>query len=78
MAPTTPTAPQGRLNYIFLFHIDAATRETILGNISSHYGINKREAFKEVTADDAEHLLDYMTGAERVATKALMQGYGYA
>jgi len=80
MAPTnpTPTAPSGTLNHIFLFTIDAATRETILGNIASHYGIKEWEAFKEVTADGAEHLLDYMTGAERIATKALMQRYGFA
>jgi hypothetical protein len=75
---TTTTVPQGRLNYVFLVAIDAATRDNILGNISSHYGIKKEEAFEEVSADGAEHLLDYMTGAERIATKALMQRYGFA
>jgi hypothetical protein len=78
MAPTTPTAPQGKLNNDFLVAIDAATRKTILGNIASHYGIEEWEAFEEVSADGAEHLLDYMTGTERTATKALMQGYGFA
>jgi|LakMenEpi03Aug12_release.lakeMendotaPanAssembly.Ray.scaffolds.fasta_scaffold328434_2 hypothetical protein len=80
MAPTNPTsaAPQGRLNYVFLVAVDAATRDNILGNISSHYGIKKEEAFEEVSADGAEHLLDYMTGAERFATKILMQRYGFA
>lgn len=65
-------------NKAFLTATDATTRAMILANIANHYGITSGEAFDEVTDDEAEHLLDYVTGAERVATRVLMQRHGLA
>ena len=50
---------------------DAATRADVLKNIAAHYGISTDEAFAEVTDDEAESLLDYITGPMRAATLAL-------
>jgi hypothetical protein len=56
--------------------IPQKTKNEILDNIANHYGITREEAFEEVTDTDAEHLLDYVTGATRSATSVLMQRYG--
>lgn len=68
------TAPQK--NVAFLAATDAATRQSILGNIAQHYGITAQEALAEVTDPEAEHLLDYLTGPVRTATSVLMQRHG--
>jgi hypothetical protein len=57
----------------FLASIDAKTKAAILENIATNYGITQAEALAEVTDNDAEHLLDYVTGPERAATSVLMQ-----
>lgn len=61
----------------FLAAIDAKTKNMILVNIANHYGITTEEAYEEVTDEEAEHLLDYVTGPERMATSALMQKHGF-
>ncbi len=55
---------------------DAATRMDILKNIAAHYGISTDEALAEVTDDEAESLLDYVTGPMRHATLALYRRHG--
>jgi len=65
-------------NKAFLNATDAKTRAMILANIANNYGITSADAFEEVTDDEAEHLLDYVTGAERAATSVLMQLHGLA
>jgi hypothetical protein len=50
-----------KFNKAFLNFTDAATRAAILQNIASNYGITKEEVYEELTSDDAEHLLDYLT-----------------
>lgn len=60
-------------NAKFLSSTDAATRAAVLANIAKHYGITSDEAYAEVTDEEAEHLLDYVTGPQRAATSALMQ-----
>lgn len=57
----------------FLQLIDAASRNEILSNIAKHYGISNELAREEVTHEEAEHLLEYVTGPQRAATSALMQ-----
>jgi hypothetical protein len=47
----------------------------ILDNIACHYCCTRAEAFTEVTHDEAESLLDYVTGPERAATQVIMQKY---
>ncbi len=57
--------------------IDNKSKTAILENIANHYGISQEEALEEGTAEDAENLLDYVTGPERSATSVLMQKYGF-
>jgi hypothetical protein len=47
----------------------------ILKNIADHYGISMEQAYREITDEDAEHLLDYVTGPTRYAVQALMKRY---
>lgn len=61
----------------FLAAVDTKTKNMILENIAKHYGITTTEAYEEVTDTEAEHLLDYVTGPERMATGALMQKHGF-
>ena len=55
---------------------DAKTKAAILANIAGHYGITASEALEEVTHEEAEHLLDYVTGPTRDAASVLMQRHG--
>ena len=57
----------------FLALTDSATKTAILSNVAEHYGITQSEAFEEVTDDEAEHLLDYLTGDTRKAISLLMK-----
>jgi len=57
---------------------DAKTKSDVLKAIAKHYGISPEQAFDEVTDDEAEHLLDYLTGAVRTATSLLMKRHGLA
>jgi hypothetical protein len=63
---------------MFLETISKTAKNLILDNIANHYGISRDEAFEEVVDDEAEHLLEYVTGVERNATLILMKKYGYA
>ena len=55
---------------------DAATKNDILRNIASHYGISSADALAEVTGSSAEHLLEYVTGPTRAAASLLMRRHG--
>lgn len=55
--------------------ISGKSKALILSNIANHYGITAAEAHAEVTHDEAESLLDYVTGPERAAVSVLMQKY---
>lgn len=57
---------------------DRRTTNKILDNIAAHYGITRMEAMNEVLDDEAESLLDYVTGSERAATSLLMKRHGLA
>lgn len=60
-------------NIMFLNITDGETKAKVLENIAKHYGISNEEAYQEVINDEAEHLLDYVTGHERAAIYVLMQ-----
>jgi hypothetical protein len=62
----------------FLAATDAKTKTEILTAIAKHYGITQSEALEEVTDEDAEHLLDYLTGNIRTATSLLMKRHNLA
>ena len=64
------------LTTAFFAAIGQITRNIILENIAKHYGISQYQALLEVTAPEAECLLDYVTGPERNATHVLMQRHG--
>lgn len=67
----------GNNNANFLAAITDQAKLMILQAIAKHYGVSVAEIFEEVTAEDSEHLLDYMTGAERLAASVLMQKHGF-
>jgi hypothetical protein len=48
----------------------------VLDHIAAHYGIDRAAAHAEVTHDEAESLLDYMTEPHRSAAYVVMQGHG--
>jgi predicted DsbA family dithiol-disulfide isomerase len=62
----------------FFAATDAKTKIEILAAIAKHYGISQSEALEEVTDDEAESLLDYLTGSVRTATSLLMKRHGIA
>jgi hypothetical protein len=62
-----------QINRTFLSAVNSQSMASILNNIAQHYGITQQEALAEVTSDEAEHLLDYVTGPERQATLVLMR-----
>jgi len=68
----------GSQNRAFLGKVDARTRSEILANIAAHYGISASEAMAEVSSDESEHLLEYVTGAMRSAVSILVQKYGFS
>lgn len=67
-----------QINREFLSEIDAKTKADVLENIAKHYGITSAEAYEEVTAEEAEHLLDFVTGPVRTAVSVLMQSHRLA
>lgn len=62
----------------FFAATDAKTKTEILAAIANHYGISESEALEEVTDEEAESLLDYLTGYDRTATSLLMKRHGIA
>jgi uncharacterized phage-associated protein len=66
------------INKAFLSVVDAKTSAEVLSTVAQHYGITKAEALEEVTHEDAEHLLDYLTGSVRTAVNVLMRRHGLA
>ena len=60
----------------FFAATDANTKAEVLENIANHYGITQSQALSEVTHDEAEHLLDYVTGPARAAVGVLMKKHG--
>lgn len=63
----------GKINSVFLSKVSRQTRDAILQEIAAHYGISPDVALAEVIDDEAESLLDYLTGSMRTATSVLMQ-----
>lgn len=70
--PTTNAAK----NKTFLDTVAPETKRDILQNIAEHYGITPAQAYEEVTDEDAEHLLDYVTGPLRTGASVFMGQMG--
>ena len=63
----------GQKNQIFLESIDSKIRLQILDSIAKHYGITRQSAFLEVTDEEAENLLEYLTYEIRTATSLMLK-----
>jgi hypothetical protein len=74
----SPCVKHQEITRKFLSGVDSKTRDDILTAVANHYGITQAEALEEITGDEAEQLLDYLTGVIRTATSVLMQGHGLA
>jgi hypothetical protein len=61
------------INKKFLSLTDANVRDEVLSHIANHYRITKEEALEEISDEEAEHLLDYLSGPVRTATSLLMR-----
>jgi len=62
-----------QINKTFLKSTDSKIRGVVLSAIADHYGITKERAMEEVCHEEAEHLLEYLTGSIRLAASVLMQ-----
>ena len=60
----------------FFAATDTQMKNMVLAAIANRYGITTDQAFKEVTDEDAEGLLDYLTGSVRIATALIMKRHG--
>lgn len=69
----TASTSHGATTKRFLDMLDSKTRAEILANIAKHYGFTPEAAYQEVIDEDAESLLDYITGPMRDATSLLMK-----
>ena len=49
----------------FLNSLDLRIKNEILSNIANHYGVTNEQAEEEVTDEDAECIMDYVTGPLR-------------
>ena len=68
---------KAQINKAFLAATDQETKNLILDNIAAHYGITREQVIEEVTDEEAEHLLDYVTGRERDACYVVMKSRGF-
>ena len=50
-------------------------KSAIISNIAKHYGINIYEAELELYDDEAENMMDYVTGPERAAISVIYQKF---
>jgi hypothetical protein len=69
-----PTSAQKTLK---LFEVTTIkVKNMILDNIANHYGITREETYEEVTHEEAESVLDYITGPERAYVHEIMYRNG--
>ena len=59
----------------YLNSTDLKVKNEILSNIANHYGITNEEAYEEVIDEEAENLIEYVTGNIRSAVSALIQKF---
>ena len=58
---------QGNINEAFISNLDNRTFLKVMSNIANHYGITEDEVLNEVCDDEAENIMDYITGDIRPA-----------
>jgi hypothetical protein len=69
----------GQKNKKFLNSLshESGLKNLILTNIADHYRIDIIKAYEEVIDEDAEHILEYVTGDTRPLTMLLVKYIGY-
>jgi len=65
----------GAINKKFLASITPQMKAIILENIARHYGISQSQAFDEVTDEEAESIMDYVTGTDRASISVIYQKF---
>ena len=63
----------GQKNQIFLASVDSKIKHQILDSIAKHYGITRESALLEVTDEEAENILEYLTYEVRAATSLVLK-----
>ena len=63
------------INQAFLASTTKEMKSAILSNIAKHYGINIYEAELELYDDEAENIMDYITGPERAVISIIYQKF---
>jgi hypothetical protein len=63
----------GRMNAAFLAWLTPEARAEVLRSMAEHYGITPEKAREELEHEEAEPIVEYMTGGTRKAVSVLMQ-----
>jgi len=66
---------QGKVNEAFLSTLDNRTFLTVIRNIANHYGISEDEVLEEVCDNEAENIMDYITGSIRQPVSRLFNQF---
>jgi hypothetical protein len=63
------------LNILFLDSLDGRIVNQIMSNIANHYGITYQEALYEVMDEEAESIMDYITGSLRSTVSLFFKNF---
>ncbi|GAB4486735.1 MAG: hypothetical protein OHK0019_00910 [Saprospiraceae bacterium] len=66
------------INRAFLNGTTAEMKAIILQNIANHYGVSTKEIYEELTDEEAENIMDYITGKERAAIHVIYKKFCYS
>lgn len=64
-----------QINSKFLASTTPEMKRTILNNIANHYGISIYEAYEELVCEQAESIMDYITGTNRSAISLIFKKF---
>ena len=66
-----------QINKAFLNSLDSRIVKEIMSNISNHYGITTEEAYDELFDNEAESIMDYITGNIRQSVSLFYNKFLY-
>ena len=69
------TMTTAKLNQLFLNSITPEMNLIVLSNIANHYGISNEDAKNEILDEEAESIMDYITGSTRSAISVIYQRF---
>ena len=64
-----------QINKAFFENVQMPIKIIILSNISNNYGITNKEVKNEIFDNDAENILDYISGPNRTPISLLYQKF---